>query len=481
MSVTKETRPEPAPATPRHLPFLTLILLLLMALHMFLGPIRAWFSGRYRALATFGQALDYCADDYVDPRAATDLVHGAIEGMVESLKDRHSAFLPLRENRRLQEQETARYAGIGVSIQLKKGRIVEGVAGDGTVKVLVNGQREIVAVTIDPRVVDPSDVAALEGLVVAAARQGLRKAQSVKEDDKLLLLVREVFEGSPAAEAGVRPGDALLWVIEHDPDGLRPAVKRDLTGLKNLEKGSDLLRGEAGTKITLGILRDKKQLELTVQRRQISSPVIEYRVLAEGVGYLRIHDFPDGVGRKVEAALNDLRGKTIRGLVLDVRGNTGGFLDEAIRIADFFIAEGVIVSTRNRDEHENRAFRASQGGPAEDLPLAVLVDGGSASAAEVLAGTLQDHGRARLVGQTTFGKGAVNKRFPLGDGSGILLSTGAYILPKGRQIEGKGLEPDLRVGPPPREAIEKLEPGATPPDPQLDAATKLLRALLASP
>ena len=159
--------------------------------------------------------------------------------------------------------------------------------------------------------------------------------------------------------------------------------------------------------------------------------------------------------------------------------NAGGFLDQAVATADLFIRSGVIVSTHNRNQRENRVFHAHPGDPGEGLPLVVLVDGASASAAEVLAGTLQDHDRAKLVGLKTYGKGAVSKRFPLPDGSGILLSTGIYILPKGRQIEGKGLQPDLEVRPPKPQELENLKPGQKPPDPQLDAAVELLRKQLA--
>ncbi len=203
-------------------------------------------------------------------------------------------------------------------------------------------------------------------------------------------------------------------------------------------------------------------------------------MLGDGLGFLRLGDFPDEAAAKVRDGLADLRAKGARAIVFDLRANDGGFLDEAVRIADLFIPDGVIVSTQNRCPSENRVFHATRGGPGEDIPMVVLVDGASASAAEVLAGSLQDHGRAKLVGTRTYGKGAVSKRFPLGDGSGILLSTGRYILPKGRSIEGTGLEPDLVVQHLSREEREKLklEPGVKPPDLQLDAAVKLLREQL---
>ncbi|MBM4041096.1 MAG: S41 family peptidase [Planctomycetes bacterium] len=421
-----------APSSPQHLPFLTLVLLLLMALHAFQGPVRSWVSGRYRAMAALGRALDVCLEEYVEPRSADELVHGAIEGMVEGLKDRHSAFLPPVAHRRLQESETDHYAGLGIQIDLTRDR---------------------------------------------------------------KLFIAKVFDDSPAAQAGLRPGDVVLWALEHDPDGLREPVKHDFAVVTSVPATSNVLRGEKGTRVTLHIRRPKaggpgeppgkefEELDITVVRAEVTRPVIETRLLADGIGYLDLGDFPDGAAAKVADGIAALRGQGMRALVLDLRNNDGGFLDEAIRIADLFVPEGVILSTQNRCPDENRTFHATRGGPAEELPMAVLVDARSASAAEVLAGALQDHGRARLVGVKTYGKGAVSKRFPLGDGSGILLSTGRYILPKGRSIEGRGLEPDLAVQYPSRAEIEKLNLplGAKPPDPQLDAAAKLLREKLGAP
>jgi carboxyl-terminal processing protease len=424
-----------APASSQHLPFLTLVLLLLMALHVVQGPVRSWVSGRYRAMAAFGRALDVCLEEYVEPRPATELIHGAIEGMVEGLHDRHSAFLPPVAHHRLEEEETDHYAGLGIQIDLTSGHQI---------------------------------------------------------------FISKVFDESPAALAGLRPGDLILWALEHDPDGLREPAKHDFAAVTSLPATSEVLRGARGSKVTLHIRRplprapkesarkegekekEFEELDITLVRGEVVRPVIETRLLEPGLGYLRLGDFPDGAAAKVADGLAALRGQGMRALVLDLRNNNGGFLDEAIRIADLFIAEGVILSTQNRAPDENRVFHATRGGPAEELPMAVVVDARSASAAEVLAGTLQDHGRGKLVGARTYGKGAVSKRFPLGDGSGILLSTGRYILPKGRCIEGTGLEPDLAVQYLTREERDKLNlpPGVKPPDPQIDAAVKLLRERL---
>jgi len=416
-SMTSESKEPARHPAPQHLPFLTLVLLLLMALYALHGPVRAWLSGRYRAVATVDRAMGIILDEYAEPVAPRALVHGAVGGMVDALGDPHSAFLKPLDNRRLQEAESGKYAGLGFNFDLVKGQVV----------------------------------------------------------------IQQVFHGSPAFRAGLRPGDVILAATEHDRSGFKAPQKHDLTAIKSVHQIALILRGEKGTTVTLRILRDGEGIDVTVTREVIPRPVVEHRLLAEGIGYLRIRrDFPDGACRKVEAALHSLREQQVRGIVLDLRLNQGGFLDEAVRVADLFIPGGVIVSTRTRRERESRVFRAEPGGPAEDLPIVVLVGAGTASAAEALAGALQDHGRARLVGVPTYGKSFVNKRFELPDGSGLLITTGRYFLPKGRQIEGKGLKPDVKVEPPSREELDKLPPGAKRPDPQLDAAVDLLRQQLAA-
>jgi carboxyl-terminal processing protease len=179
------------------------------------------------------------------------------------------------------------------------------------------------------------------------------------------------------------------------------------------------------------------------------------------------------------AGLAELRQKGMRVLILDMQSNNGGFLDEAVLVADIFLAEGVIVSTRSRHKRDDRIYEAKPGDPGEDLPILVLVGHYTASAAEVVAGALQDHKRAKLIGTKTYGKGAVNKRFALNDASGILLTTGRYFLPSGRQIEGEGLTPDIPIPPLPRDTIEKLLDAGKPlPNPPRDVAVKLFQSEL---
>ena len=395
----REGKSRPAP---QHLPFLTVVLLLLIAFYFLHGPVRSWLSGRYRAVSTFDKALGIVLDEYVDPLSPEEVLPGAINGMVRALKDPHSHYLPPADNQRLAEDESGKYAGIGVRIMLLEGEVV----------------------------------------------------------------VREVFKGAPGDAAGLLPGDSILAAGEHD-----------LTGIKRPSDATKLVRGKEGTAVRLRIRRGGAEFETSVTRQVIPIPVVEFRIHSGSIGLVRISGFPDELADKVEKALEALHEKGIRSLILDLRSNEGGFLDEAVAVADLFIAEGVIVSTRSRHERDSRIHRAEAGGSGESLPLAVLVNRHSASAAEVLAGTLQAHGRAKLVGTRTYGKGAVNKRFPLPGGHGLLITTGRYFLPNGEQIEGKGLTPDIEVQPPriTKKILEDLRAGDPPPDPQLDAAIRFLR------
>ena len=401
--MAEEHRDPDVKPPPHHLPFLTLVLLLLITFYAFHGPIRSRISGRYRATDTFDRAFNIVLDEYVEERQPDELVHHAIRGLVDSLGDKHSAFLSPATNQRQSEVEHGKYAGLGIVIRLYQNKA----------------------------------------------------------------LIQRVFSDTPAERAGLRPGDFIVAA-----DGT------DLSKVDRLDEVSNALRGEEGSTIQLAILRDGERIEVAVTRGIIRRPVVEHKILAPGVGYVRVADFPDNVSRRLTAALAELEAKGASTLILDVRWNQGGFLDEAVRVADLFIADGLIVSTRSRHPSDNHTYHARPGGPAEAIPMVVLVNAASASAAEVVAGALQDHGRAQLVGTTTYGKGAVNKRFPLPDGSGLLISTGKYYLAKGRLIEGKGLKPDIEVRPPTREQLRSVRPGAEPPDPQRDAALRLIRQRL---
>jgi carboxyl-terminal processing protease len=249
------------------------------------------------------------------------------------------------------------------------------------------------------------------------------------------------LEGSPGARAGIEPGDSLLAIDGVTTAGmpLADAVRR--------------LKGAAGSAVRLDLERDGIAREVTIVRDRVVSDSVSWRVAdaERGLVVLRIRTFQERTDRGVERALAAARkelGKEIGGLVLDLRSNPGGLLDEAVRVADRFISEGIIVTTEGRANRVTDIERARGPGTEPDYPLAVLVDRGSASASEILAGSLQDHGRAAIVGTRTFGKGTVQQVIDLGDGSGLKLTVARYFTPSHRSIQDLGIAPDVEVAEP---------------------------------
>jgi len=244
--------------------------------------------------------------------------------------------------------------------------------------------------------------------------------------------------GRPAAEAGLREGDVLLAV---DGEGIvLPA---------DLDRVTALLRGPVGTVVRVTVLRDGQRLDYEVKRAEIELPSVSWQQLAEApdCGYIRIERFSALSEREFRQALAALRSHHAADcLVLDLRGNPGGMLDAAIAIADHFLDAGIILRERHAGDAE-KVYTAVRGGEAETAVLAVLVDQGTASAAEIVAGALQDHGRGRLVGAKTYGKGSIQRVHRLTDNSALHVTFARWFTPNGRQIEGQGLEPDLTVAP----------------------------------
>ena len=243
------------------------------------------------------------------------------------------------------------------------------------------------------------------------------------------------IDDTPAARAGVKAGDLIVAV---DGKPLR-AGEGD---------SSTPLRGEAGTSVELTILRDgaDEPVKLTVERQTIRIASVRSRMLEPGFGYLRVSTFQADTAADFERQLGELAtqaGGRLRGLVIDLRSNPGGLLNSAVQIADALLEDGGIVSTRGRIPVSDATFSATPGDRLHGAPVVVLVDAGSASASEVLAGALGDNGRARIVGSRTFGKGSVQTVLPLDNGDSVKLTTARYYTPDGRSIQALGIVPDV--------------------------------------
>ncbi len=247
------------------------------------------------------------------------------------------------------------------------------------------------------------------------------------------------IDDTPAAKAGIRAGDVIVSV-----DG------RDLTPAD--AEGAGPLRGPPGSSVVLGVVREgeAQPLQITVQRETIRVASVRGRMLEPGYGYIRISAFQVETGEdfsRTVQRLQDEAGGRLRGLVIDLRSNPGGLLTAAVRVADDLLDKGRIVSTRGRIDANDTEFNATPGDLLDGAPVVVLVDAGSASASEVLAGALRDHGRARIVGSRSFGKGSVQTLLPLGNGDAVKLTTARYYTPSGRSIQARGIDPDVVLKP----------------------------------
>ncbi|WP_227369242.1 S41 family peptidase [Halomonas sp. M20] len=250
------------------------------------------------------------------------------------------------------------------------------------------------------------------------------------------LTVIAPIDDTPAAQAGLQPRDAILRI-----DG-------KITDRLSLEEAVTLMRGDPGSEIDITILREGENSprNVTLTREIIRNESVKSELLEPGYGYLRISQFQNGTGQQVLDALQNLSKEApLKGLILDMRNNPGGVLDSAIEVADAFLDSGLVVYTEGRLPDSDMRFSATPTTAAPDVPMVVLINGGSASAAEIVAGALQDQRRAVIMGTTSFGKGSVQQVMPLGNGDGVKLTTALYFTPDGRSIQAQGIAPDVEV------------------------------------
>lgn len=380
---------------------------------------------RFKTLDAFAQALVTVQTSYVDPVDEKRLLYNATRGMLHNL-DQYSTFLPPNRYRHLRQDTEGEFGGVGLT--LSPGEVaVAGIQPYPSID------------TIVPR--SPADMAGLQ------------------LDDRVVSV-----DGAITAENGRETANASTWEAR--------------------------MRGASGTRVTLTVLRAgwKQPRAFTLVRAQVKLPTIRTRVIEKGVGYLALARFAEATSNDTATALAGLRSQgALDSLVLDLRNNPGGLVDQAIAVADLFLESGTIVTIRGR-QGSVETQSAHKGGVATGVPITVLVDQGTASAAEILAGALRDHGRAKLVGSKTYGKGTVQTFFDLEGGAGLKLTTARFYTPKGNSLESKGLVPDVAVD---SFAAEEITAGSgggsgarggsgatiddSSDDPQLDAAVKLAK------
>lgn len=325
----------------------------------------------YDELETFTSILAIVQKNYVEEVETSDLVEGAVNGMLASL-DPHSAYLTPELYKELQVDTKGSFGGLGIEITNRSG----------------------------------------------------------------VLTVVSPIEDTPAFRAGIQPGDQIVKIEEEltKDMSLMDAVKR--------------MRGPRGTDVRISVKREgvPELIDLTITRENIRIESVKSKMLEEGYGYIRITQFQERTAPALEEAIAEVSSgddANLRGLVLDLRNDPGGLLSQAVQVSDAFLDSGMIVYTDGRLENQKQKYFAHRPGSHTGFPMIVLVNGGTASAAEIVAGALQDHQRALVLGTETFGKGSVQTILPLDESSALRLTTARYYTPSGRSIQATGVEPDI--------------------------------------
>jgi carboxyl-terminal processing protease len=356
---------------------------------IFARPLSAGRFNPYQKLGVFTKVLSYIETHYVEDLSETDLMYGAARGLTDVL-DPHSRFMDPDEYGRLKRETEGNeeIEGIGIDVEKRKNRFV---------------------------IISP-------------------------------------IEGSPAAKAGIEPGDVIKRV-----DGV------DIATLE-FDEAVARMQGPGGSEVTLVVDRRGRELTFRIRRAKYEVKAVEGRMLEDGVGYIKLRVFAAGVDTAMEKLLDQFsknqKAGGLRGLVLDMRRNPGGLLDQGIRVADLFISDGLIVKTVGKGGKVMDEAKAHSHGTYAGFPMIVLVDGATASAAEIVAGALQDHNRAVVLGTQTFGKGSVQTVIDLdgcgGKPCGLKLTVARYYTPKGRSIQGQGITPNVVVDAtaPPGDALD---------------------------
>lgn len=306
------------------------------------------------------------------------------------------------------------------------------------------------------------EIYALMNADLSGQVEGIGAIVRTNEDTNEIEIVN-VLDGAPAEAAGVMSGDVFVAV-----DG------EDVAGWTQLELVGRV-RGRAGTDVTITFRRGEELIDITITRARITVPNVESRMLAGNIGYIKLRDFNSDARNQLDAALQELDVNNLGGLVFDLRGNPGGLLTSAIDIASAFVKNGVIL-TEDFGQGSERVYEANGSYIGVSVPLVVLVDENSASASELVAGALQDRGRATIVGEVTFGKGTVQTWRELVNGGGVRLTIARWLTPDGHWIHEQGVTPDVLVEWTPED--HTANPDA---DPQLDAAVQFLQTGVAAP
>jgi carboxyl-terminal processing protease len=353
------------------------------------GSVGSSAAGRYEDLSLFTNVLTLVRRNYVEPIDESQLVKGAVRGMLSEL-DPHSSFMDADAYTEMQVDTKGEFHGLGIEISKTRDGYIE--------------------------VVSP-------------------------------------IEGTPAYRAGIKSRDQIVAICPTEPpeDWTEECAP---TKSMTLFEAVNLMRGRKGTQITIDIFREgfDEPKPFTVTRDVVKVDSVTGRMLEPGYAYVRLRAFQERTSRDLKEVLEKLHaesGKPFDGVVVDLRDNPGGLLNQAVQVSDVWLSEGLVVYTKGRVDGQRQEFRAAAAGTEPSYPVTVIVNEGSASASEIVAGALQDQHRALVVGKKSFGKGSVQTVYPLEGGNGLRLTTALYYTPGGRSIQEVGIVPDIIV-----EAVE---------------------------
>jgi carboxyl-terminal processing protease len=360
-------------------------------------------ASRYEDLSLFSDVLNLVRNYYVEEVDDAALLRGAVRGMLEEL-DPHSSFMDSDAYEEMQVDTKGEFHGLGIEITKQK---------DGFIQVVAP------------------------------------------------------IEGTPAHRAGIKARDQIVGICPSErPEGWTEEC-HSTQGMP-LHEAVSLMRGPRGSSITIEIFREgfEEPQPYTIKRDVVKIVSVDGRMLAPGYGYVRVRAFQERTAQDLAAKLDQLRDEAkapLEGLVIDLRDDPGGLLDQAVKVADLFLSDGLVVYTKGRVESQRQEFRARNDGNEPTYPIAVLVNEGTASASEIVAGALQDQHRALVVGEKTFGKGSVQTVYPLKN-AGLRLTTALYYTPAGRSIQEVGITPDIPARAAPLARVAQAAEGEEGPD-----------------
>lgn len=367
----------------------------------------------------------------ISAKQETELGYAAVRGMLTDLNDPYTRFMDPEEFRGFREESQGHFEGIGATLEMME------VPDSPAPKAKPEGRPDTAALSPFYCSVCGADTGnPVSYHILRSSAKGF-EAEYVPGPPTyrhFRITIVTPISGGPAEHIGIKPADQIVKIDDTSTYGM------------NLSEAVKRIKGPAGTTVTLLIARkgSNKPLEFRIVRGRVNIPTVEQKVLEGGIGYLRINQFNETSAELTADALAKLRAQNIRGLILDLRNNPGGGLEACLQIASMFVSQGPIVYIQSKGG-EPEARLAPKQAHGIDIPVVVLVNRGSASASEILAGALQDRGVAKLVGERTFGKGLVQTVLTLDDGSAVAITTAKYLTPKKHEVNDRGINPDKQV------------------------------------